>query len=107
MLLSSPLKRYNSASVRVQLRRVVTGDWADLCYETGENFLAFKIGTDEAGYGPNLGPLVVTGTLWESEDCTDDLYQLLAPCVADQPPGRNNPDKQSIAIADFESCLSC
>jgi len=63
-------------------------------------FLAFKIGTDEAGYGPNLGPLVVTGTLWKTDDCADDLYQLLAPCVADQPPGRNNPDKQSIAIAD-------
>jgi ribonuclease HII len=65
-----------------------------------ERFLAFKIGTDEAGYGPNLGPLVVTGTLWKTQDRDDDLYQLLAPCVADQPPGRNNPDKQSIAIAD-------
>lgn len=62
--------------------------------------MAFKIGTDEAGYGPNLGPLVVTGTLWKTNACDDDLYNLLAPCVADQPPGRNNPDKQSIAIAD-------
>ena len=62
--------------------------------------MAFKIGTDEAGYGPNLGPLVVTGTLWKTQACDDDLYQLLAPCVADQPPGRNNPDAQSIAIAD-------
>jgi ribonuclease HII len=25
----------------------------------------FIIGTDEAGYGPNLGPLVVTATLWQ------------------------------------------
>lgn len=62
--------------------------------------MAFKIGTDEAGYGPNLGPLVVTGTLWKTNACDDDLYKLLAPSVADQPPGRNNPDKQSIAIAD-------
>ena len=65
--------------------------------------MAFKIGTDEAGYGPNLGPLVVTGTLWKTQACEDDLYQLLAPCVADQPPGRNNrnyQDGQSIAIAD-------
>ena len=62
--------------------------------------MAYKIGTDEAGYGPNLGPLVVTGTLWKTDHCDDDLYQLLAPCISDQPPGRNNPDKQSIAIAD-------
>lgn len=62
--------------------------------------MAYKIGTDEAGYGPNLGPLVVTGTLWKTGYCEDDLYQLLATCVADQPPGRNNPDENSIAIAD-------
>ena len=62
--------------------------------------MAFKIGTDEAGYGPNLGPLVVTGTLWKTNSCDDDLYQLLAPCVASQPPGRKNQDGQSIAIAD-------
>ncbi|MDR2170933.1 MAG: hypothetical protein LBP59_12390 [Planctomycetaceae bacterium] len=28
----------------------------------------YIIGTDEAGYGPNLGPLVVTATLWEMFD---------------------------------------
>lgn len=27
----------------------------------------FFVGTDEAGYGPNLGPLVVSGTLWKWE----------------------------------------
>ncbi len=26
------------------------------------------IGTDEAGYGPNLGPLVIAGTAWDSDD---------------------------------------
>ena len=62
--------------------------------------MAFKIGTDEAGYGPNLGPLIVTGTLWKTESCESDLYDLLAPCVADQPPGRKSTNKQSIAIAD-------
>ncbi len=62
--------------------------------------MPFKIGTDEAGYGPNLGPLVVTGTLWKTNGRDDDLYQLLSPCVVDRPPGRNHPDKQSIAIAD-------
>jgi ribonuclease HIII len=28
----------------------------------------FIIGTDEAGYGPNLGPLVVTATLWQMSE---------------------------------------
>ena len=40
------------------------------------------IGTDEAGYGPNLGPLVVTATAWqlpfgmkpnELQDCLSDV----------------------------------
>ncbi|MBM4002387.1 MAG: hypothetical protein FJ295_03750 [Planctomycetes bacterium] len=30
--------------------------------------MAFLIGTDEAGYGPNLGPLVVSATAWEVPD---------------------------------------
>ncbi|MDR2756931.1 MAG: hypothetical protein LBC20_14630 [Planctomycetaceae bacterium] len=33
------------------------------------------IGTDEAGYGPNLGPLVISATVWESP--TDNLLPLL------------------------------
>ncbi|MHB9078808.1 MAG: hypothetical protein ACYC3X_15120 [Pirellulaceae bacterium] len=27
--------------------------------------MTFIIGTDEAGYGPNLGPLVITATMWQ------------------------------------------
>src|SRR5580700_8182358 len=27
--------------------------------------MGFVIGMDEAGYGPNLGPLVLTATVWE------------------------------------------
>jgi len=38
------------------------------------------IGTDEAGYGPNLGPLVISATLWQVPPGTDgeDLYERLA-----------------------------
>jgi len=35
------------------------------------------LGTDEAGYGPNLGPLVVSLTAWESD--FDDLSALFEP----------------------------
>ena len=30
--------------------------------------MAYLIGTDEAGYGPNLGPLVISATLWKTPD---------------------------------------
>ena len=39
----------------------------------------YLIGTDEAGYAPNLGPLVISATGWEIDDCIDDdrLYGVL------------------------------
>lgn len=40
------------------------------------------IGTDEAGYGPNFGPLTIAACHWKMEDCRADLYQLLADVVA-------------------------
>lgn len=39
------------------------------------------IGTDEAGYGPNLGPLTVCGTIWQVPDVNVELYELLSSCV--------------------------
>lgn len=45
--------------------------------------MPYVIGTDEAGYGPNLGPLCVGATIWEIDDCIDpaDLYKPLKRCV--------------------------
>lgn len=56
----------------------------------GTDEMAFLIGTDEAGYGPNLGPLVVAATLWEVPDklLTANLYDRLAPDVVAAPPPR-------------------
>jgi len=49
--------------------------------------MAHLIGTDEAGYGPNLGPLVISATLWEVPDGVrnEDLYRLLGDVVTAQP----------------------
>ena len=72
--------------------------------------MTLLIGIDEAGYGPNLGPLVVAATAWEVENETRktvvngkmeteeregaDLYDLLADSVS------RRPAKGRIAIAD-------
>ena len=58
--------------------------------------MAILIGTDEAGYGPNLGPLVICATAWDVQGDRDDcdLYDRLSAVVS---PGAGN---QHIPIAD-------
>lgn len=45
------------------------------------------IGTDEAGYGPNLGPLVVTATSWKIPEGVEpsDLWERLGEVVVESP----------------------
>lgn len=43
--------------------------------------MAYLVGLDEAGYGPNLGPLVVSASVWEVAAGADELDALLAPVV--------------------------
>ena len=45
------------------------------------------IGMDEAGYGPNLGPLVVTATVWEvpGNPRTTDLWKEFDGIIAQTP----------------------
>lgn len=62
--------------------------------------MPFLIGTDEAGYGPNLGPLTVTGTLWETEDTDTDLYSVLGPSIKQQAKG------DGIFVADSKRVYS-
>ncbi len=41
--------------------------------------MAYLIGTDEAGYGPNLGPLTISASVWQVADADggEDLYERL------------------------------
>jgi len=44
--------------------------------------MAYLIGTDEAGYGPNFGPLVISASVWQTPgDNEQDLYTLLTEVV--------------------------
>ncbi len=61
--------------------------------------MPFLMGTDEAGYGPNLGPLVIAGTLWDVPEGVDgeDLYSRLPGICAG---GAAADDPDSLVIAD-------
>ena len=45
--------------------------------------MTLVIGTDEAGYGPNLGPLVVAATAWRVDAAPDDVEQRFAAVAAE------------------------
>jgi ribonuclease HII len=52
--------------------------------------MSYLIGTDEAGYGPNLGPLLVAATVWKvpHQPHDVDLYQALNKAVCSAPDNR-------------------
>lgn len=60
--------------------------------------MGWILGTDEAGYGPNLGPLVVACSLWHVDDNPDtcDLFARLAPEITNTPDRITGP----LAFAD-------
>jgi hypothetical protein len=62
--------------------------------------MAYLLGADEAGYGPNLGPLLITGTLWRVPDelMHRDLYDVLANWV--DRGGQQSDSNEKLAIAD-------
>jgi hypothetical protein len=67
--------------------------------------MSYWLGTDEAGYGPNLGPLVVSTTVWRLPDDGggDDLYARLADAVVTRPGDAKGP---RVAIADSKTLYS-
>ena len=60
--------------------------------------MAYLIGMDEAGYGPNLGPLVVSASVWRvpDEHLHADLYDVLAAVVT----AKATATDRRVAIAD-------
>ena len=53
--------------------------------------MTLVIGTDEAGYGPNLGPLVVAATAWKTAAGPDEAEACLAGVVETLPTVRGRP----------------
>ncbi len=61
----------------------------------------YLVGIDEAGYGPNLGPLAVVATAWRIDaagDRGDDLYRLLRKAVSAEPAKRKTQIADSKAV---------
>ena len=63
--------------------------------------MAYLVGVDEAGYGPNLGPLVIAATVWRVPESllTSDaaLHDALAGVICQT---ASDADSQRLAIAD-------
>src|SRR5262245_8250544 len=64
--------------------------------------MPYVIGTDEAGYGPNLGPLCVGATVWEIDEGIDAraLYKPLKQCVTSSV---NRAGKKRVVWADSKA----
>ena len=68
--------------------------------------MAYFIGTDEAGYGPNLGPLVISATLWHVADqdvAEVDWYERLQGVIAPRVPRRGACGGLPVAMADSKA----
>ena len=71
----------------------------------------YLIGTDEAGYGPLLGPLVVAATVWElpaedGEPVDVDLYDRLRHCVCRRASRAAKAPPRRLPIADSKALYS-
>ncbi|MGO9112683.1 MAG: hypothetical protein ACLP9L_25910 [Thermoguttaceae bacterium] len=64
--------------------------------------MPFLLGTDEAGYGPNLGPLVISASVWEAPEGVrgDHLYERLQTVIAPAVARSAQAAGQRVAIAD-------
>lgn len=67
--------------------------------------MPYLIGTDEAGYGPNLGPLVISATVWHVPEgvLAAELYRRLADVVVAVPSRGRTGEPLRVAIADSKA----
>ncbi len=67
--------------------------------------MTLLIGTDEAGYGPNLGPLVISATVWRIPDDASpgDLRRRLADVIVSSPRQAAGKTSSRVAIADSKA----
>ena len=68
----------------------------------------YLVGTDEAGYGPPLGPLIVAATVWELPDDGNDpaeanLYESLRPYICRRAERATSSPPRRVAIADSKA----
>ena len=70
--------------------------------------MRYLVGTDEAGYGPNLGPLVSSATVWEVPDEVggDRLFDRLSHVIAPGRDRRGGCDGSRVAMADSKALYS-
>jgi len=71
--------------------------------------MTYLLGLDEAGYGPNLGPLVIGASLWRTPQKQagselPDLYELLKPAIAGAAVAVD--DTTCLALADSKALYS-
>lgn len=64
--------------------------------------MGYLIGTDEAGYGPNLGPLVISASVWHvhGDPRRVDLYRKLSAACASCDDAANDPDDDRLRVGD-------
>ena len=70
--------------------------------------MGYVIGTDEAGYGPSLGPLVISATVWHVPDDTldVDLYKRLRKIVTARLPRAGGKSGGRVVMADSKVLYS-
>jgi hypothetical protein len=69
------------------------------------NIMLYVVGTDEAGYGPHLGPLVIAATVWQIDEAAKahDLYRLLRKVICND---AAKATARKIAMADSKALYS-
>ena len=78
------------------------GPWRGQLPAYAEGVMGYLIGTDEAGYGPNLGPLVISATLWETPDGVggEELYRRLDAAISPRPQRTSGNGHAPLCIGD-------